>query len=172
MKKILTIVLLVISAHSSSQSYESLVTAFFNSVTFDENSSTLVFRSEGPRYNFIRYENSDEVYGTIEYGQSMVIEKGQSTRLATRGASIKISDIKEIEDSYKSHFEEWSSVDGWILVYREDLRSFGGAVGISLFIVPVNLSVEQRSTLTAKYSNTAGYIISEHLGMFVIGKTL
>lgn len=172
MKNIFIIVLFIISTNSFSQSYESVMTTFFNSVTFDENSSTLVFRSEGPRYNFIRYENSDELYGTIEHGQSMVLEKGQSIRLATRGASIKISDIKEIDDNHKPDFEEWSSVDGWILTYREDLRSFGEGVGINLFIVPVNLSVEERNVLTVKYSNIDGYIVSEHSGVFFIEKEL
>lgn len=162
----------LVSFEVASKNYTSVRSTFFSDITFNENETVLNFRSQGPKYNFILYGNENETYGSVDYGQAIAIAKDQTIRLATRGTSIKIADLGNIQNDHKVYFDEWSSVNGRVMSYQEDLRSFGDGLREVIFIISINPTADLKNTLREKYSLMEGYVVLEQDNLLIIEKSL
>jgi len=174
--KILSIYFVFMAVFFSSavagEEYSPTMNAYFRKISFIDGNSIekveLYFKLNGPRYNYILYHDSEKKYGSIEFGDLLVINAGESIRLATRGSSLSILNLKKLDESQRAYFDDAAVVNGWYIESQVDLRSFGQGLKVVSFYVVVNPSTDLRANLTSKYENKVGYIVFDKSDLLIV----
>lgn len=169
---ILSILLLFItlSFSVSAEEYSSTISQYFSDIIFIDNAQKvqLNFRQNGPKYNYIHYKDNENIYGRVGYGEKLILNEGESIRLATKGSNLLLSSFNNAEGNEKDDSPERVLGKGWNIKTIKDMRSFGHGVEEIDFHILVNPSLNLRKEVQAKYKSKKEFTLIEKNGLLIV----